>query len=58
MTEFDDVGAALEEAQFCAEADKADQAIWHSPETGRYIVEPLSEAAEKRILEIIRYEFN
>ena len=56
MTEFDDVYAAMEEAQFCAEHDKEDQALWHDPTTGRYVIEPLREAATKHILEIFRHE--
>jgi len=56
MTEFDDVYLAIEEAHWCADHDKEDQALWHNAESGRYVVEPLHEAATKHILEIIRYE--
>jgi len=56
MTEFDHVYDAIDEAHWCAAHDKEDQALWHDAETGRYVVESLHKAAEKHILEIIRYE--
>ena len=56
MTEFNDVYDALDEAHWCAKHEEQDQALWHNAETGRYVVEPLSEAAERHILEIVRHE--
>jgi len=58
VVEFDAVYDAIEEAQWCASQSKEDQALWHDAETGRYVVEPLREAADKHILEIFRYESN
>ena len=56
MAEFDEISDALEEGHFSASMDRASQAIWYNAETGRYVVEPLHDAAHRKILEIIRYE--